>query len=99
MDLLFPLVCALQCANPCPSYFLAVVILTLLPAREVFFFILRLVMPCTTGVAPLLSLYRGFGTSLLPHGRLPIMLVGSGWFSFVVCGLAAFGFSVRHSLS
>ena len=57
---------------PYPCYlYLAVIIATLLPAREALFF-LRLVMPCTTGVAPLLSLHRGFGTSLFPHGLLPI---------------------------
>ena len=57
---------------PHPSYLLlAVVIPTLLPAKEALF-LLRLVMPCTTGVAPLLSLHREFGTSLFPHGLLPI---------------------------
>ena len=44
---------------------LSVVTLTLLPAREALFFPM-LVMPCVTGVAPLLSLYRGFGISLFP---------------------------------
>ena len=61
---------------PLPSYLLsAVVIPTLLPAREALFF-LRLVMPCATGVAPLLSFYRGFGTSLFPHGLCPISFDG-----------------------
>ena len=57
---------------PQPSYLLLVVVIpTLLPAREALF-VLRLVMPCSTGVAPLLSLHRGFRTSLYPHGLLPI---------------------------
>ena len=52
--------------SPTPlTYVWRISIPTLLPAREALFF-LRLVIPCATGVAPLLSLYRGFGTSLFP---------------------------------
>ena len=43
---------------------------TWLPAREALCF-LWLVMLCATKMAPLLSLHRGFGTSLFPHGIRP----------------------------
>ena len=67
------LVGALQCASPYPSYLLwRLFLLTLLPAREGHFS-LRLVTPCTTGMAPILSRHRGFGTSLFPHGLRPIV--------------------------
>ena len=78
---------------PPPSYLLlAVVILTLLLAREALFF-LRLVMPCMTGVAPLQSFNRGFGTSLLPHGLMPRLLVGLGWFYLLFAVLPPWVFS------
>ena len=54
------------------TYFWQLFLLTLLPAREAHFS-LRLVTSCTTGMAPILSLHRGFGTSLFPHGLRPIV--------------------------